>query len=382
MKILYVLGSFFPAQNGGPNNTVYWAASEIATQGIDVSVVSLKDGLTSDHIQKYKIKLGGVTHYDGLSVYFFSYIISRYFAFSMYIWLFRNIRTFDGLMLTSVFFPITWYAVILCRIFNVPFSIAPRGELEPGALVFKKRVKIFLLRFFIIRLISRAKYFVVTSEQEKQYTEVFFSDKVAKKLVPNFMAMSDFQLSEVKDQAPMRSGFLYLGRIHPKKGIENLIDAFDILPDDDKILTIAGNGENNYVEHLKASVMSKNLGDRITFAGHVEGDTKADLYKSYKALVLPSFSENFGNVVVEAMSYGLPVIASMNTPWMEIQTEKCGYWIDNSPMSLATTMERLTIMSQSEYRHMSINAHRFARERYDITSKGSLLKRLVLELLS
>jgi glycosyltransferase involved in cell wall biosynthesis len=180
----------------------------------------------------------------------------------------------------------------------------------------------------------------------------------------------------------MRSGFLYLGRVHPKKGIENLIDAFNILTGNGKILTIAGNGKNSYVGHLKASVMSKNLGDRITFVGHVEGDTKADLYKSCKALVLPSFSENFGNVVVEAMSYGLPVIASMNTPWMEIQTEKCGYWTDNSPMSLATAMERLTTMSQSEYQQMSVNAHRFAREKYDINSKGPLLERLVVELLS
>ena len=67
---------------------------------------------------------------------------------------------------------------------------------------------------------------------------------------------------------------------------------------------------------------------------------------------------------------------------MDIQKENCGYWVDNSSQSLTMTMEKFNIMGQSEYCQMSVNAYYFARERYDISSKGSLLKRLVLELIS
>ena len=382
MKILYILGSFFPAQQGGPNNTVYWAASELAKQDIDVSVVSLKDGLTSDHRQKYNIKFGKATKFAGLRVYFFSYFLNRYCSISMYIWLFRNIKSFDGIMLTSVFFPITWYAALLCRLFQVPFSIAPRGELEPGALVFRKRLKRALLHLFIKRLTKHAKFFIVTSLQEKQHVDVFFPEQIEKKIIPNFMVMPRYELSEMIAQVQNRSGFLYLGRLHPKKGIENLIEAFRDPRISQLNLTIAGSGEVEYENQLKKSIIAKNLTNQIKFCGHVEGHEKAQLFKSSKALILPSYSENFGNVVLEALSYGLPVIASTNTPWKEIELEKCGYWVSNSPKTLAETIHKLNTVSSRKYDNMCIKSYHFSRREYDVGSKGKLLRSIILDLVS
>jgi len=86
--------------------------------------------------------------------------------------------------------------------------------------------------------------------------------------------------------------------------------------------------------------------------------------------------------VVEALSFALPVIASKHTPWREIQAKKSGYWIDNSPSSLAAAIEIVNRMGEPEYAQMSVNAHRLAREQYDVNSKGSLLKHLVLDLVS
>jgi glycosyltransferase involved in cell wall biosynthesis len=179
-----------------------------------------------------------------------------------------------------------------------------------------------------------------------------------------------------------RKGCLYLGRLHAKKGIENLIEAIDITNDYSITLTIAGSGEKKYIEKLQSIIRLKNLGDRITFIGHVEGDRKATLYKTHKMLILPSFSENFGNVVVEALSFATPVISSQHTPWQEIECEKCGFWIDNSPSSLADAIIKINNMSDFDYQQMSINAYHFSRDRYDIKTKGPALKQIVIQLFS
>lgn len=382
MKVLYVLGSFYPAQSGGPNNTVYWAASELAKRGVDVTITSLKDGLTEKHISDFNLKVNCVSNYDGLFVYFFSYVFSRYFSTRMYFWLFSNIKKFDAVMLTSIFFPFSWYSAMLCICFKVPFSIAPRGELEPGALKFKRTLKYFLLKLFIAKLFARAKCVIVTSNQEKRYSKIFLPKNTQFNVLYNFQIMPRLTLGEVVCRASQKKHFLYIGRLHPKKGIENLIDAFVILDGGKNKLIIAGDGDTNYVAALKEKIHSKGLNSKIVFVGHVEGDEKSNLYKTCKVMILPSFSENFGNVVVEALSFGLPVIASTKTPWQMLKKHSCGYWVDNSPTELATHMEKFVKMSSEEYVEMSCNAFHLARDMFDVKKNGAILFNFISRLKS
>ena len=87
-------------------------------------------------------------------------------------------------------------------------------------------------------------------------------------------------------------------------------------------------------------------------------------------------------MVLEALSYGLPVIASTNTPWEKIEIEKCGYWISNSPKALAETIHKLNTVDSKEYENMCIKSYHFSRREYDVGSKGKLLRSIILDLVS
>ena len=377
MNILYILGSFFPAQNGGPNNTVYWTARELVNRGVDVSVVSLKDGLLPEHLQGFNLTLGREKILDGIRTWYFDYSISRYLSLAMFRWLIVNLKQYDMVCLTSFFFPWSWFAALLCIIYSIPFSIAPRGELEPGAYRFNNKFKSLVHFLFLKRLMSKARFVLVTSEQEEIYSRSYFTQEMAFEIVPNYMDIGEeaLQLEAIREKRDI----LYLGRIHPKKGIENLIEAFSLL--DSKIigdhrLLIVGSGDIKYLNRLNEQAnASKNVG-AIHFLGHQAGKEKTRIYREAKVMVLPSYSENFGNVVVEALANSTPVIASRFTPWSHLEKEGCGRWVENDPKSLVRALESILTLSQEDYICMSEAARRFVIEFYDIRQRGGELENL------
>lgn len=379
MKLLFVLGSFYPAQVGGPCNSVYWAARELARSGRDVSVVSLSDGLSSSDIEKHNLSIGCENCLDGIRAWYFSYKVSRYFSLGMFRWLFRNIRRFDLVNLNSVFFPWSWFAAVLCIVYGVPFSLAPRGELEPGAYSFSKRRKNFAYFFFLRRLMTHACFVLVTSEQEKDFSKHYFPRDMVFKSLPNFIDLSGVPSTTLT--ACEKKDIVYLGRLHPKKGIGNLIEAFGLLDVGvvgDHRLLIVGSGDSKFVNRLKEQADATEKSGSIHFLGHQVGEDKARIYRAAKVMVLPSYSENFGNVVVEALAESTPVIASKHTPWSGLEKEGCGRWIENDPVSLALALESILTLNQKDYTAMSEAARRFVTEAYDIRQKSEELKNLYM----
>lgn len=377
MKILYVLGSFYPAQNGGPNNTVFWGARELARRRVEVTVVSLKDGLSQNDIEEYGLTLGDENKIEGIRAWYFDYGINRYLSFSMFWWLWSNIKRYDMVNLTSVFFPWTWFAALVCIFRRVPFSIAPRGEFEPGAYCFGKKRKSFILRLFLKSLIASARFVLVTSEQEECYSKPYFPKGMTFETVPNYM--------EIVGRAPrpaairLKRDVLYLGRIHPKKGIENLIKAFCLVKPEllgTNRLLIVGTGDKEYMSSLEEQVKASERAASIHFLGHRIGEEKKRIYDEAKVMVLPSYSENFGNVVMEALAHATPVIASRFTPWSSLGKEGCGFWVENDPKSITLALESVLSLEQDDYIAMAEAAHRFVTEYYDIRKYGSGLKRL------
>jgi glycosyltransferase involved in cell wall biosynthesis len=132
---------------------------------------------------------------------------------------------------------------------------------------------------------------------------------------------------------------LYLGRLHPIKGIENLLRAVTLLNDRSVSLSVYGSGEDRYVESLKTLAGVLRLKDSVVFQGHVIGAQKLQAFIQADVCVLPSFSENFGMVVAESLAHGVPVIASTKTPWQDLEKNRCGMWVDNSPATLAQSIE-------------------------------------------
>jgi glycosyltransferase involved in cell wall biosynthesis len=159
---------------------------------------------------------------------------------------------------------------------------------------------------------------------------------------------------------------LYLGRIHPIKKIENLIEAFSVVkvPQDTRLVLAGWAGEDpNYTRTLKELVEKLNLGDRVVFTEkRVEGHDKATLYRHAEVFVLPSESENFGMVVLESLAQGAPVIASNKTPWEILEKKGAGFWPANDPASLAESLTRFFSLSGDERKKLSANSSSLALE--------------------
>jgi len=289
--------------------------------------------------------------------------------------MFKNIKKFDFVQLTSYFFPITWFAAILCIIFKISFSIAPRGELEPNALRYNKLLKRMLHTLFLKRIYKSASFVLVTSGQELNYCKPYFNN-IEYELIPNYIDMGDVSNMSALD-IDLKKGVLYLGRVHPKKGIENLIEAYSMLSSKSMLqhpLTIVGSGDDNYLNKLKEHVKNLKCHKFIKFLGHVQGHEKEILYKTSKVFVLPSFSENFGNVVLESLSFSTPVIASKYTPWEDLEYFQCGFWIDNSPVKIRDKMEKVFTLNNKSYRAICKNSYNFVNEKYSISNNGKTIK--------
>lgn len=156
---------------------------------------------------------------------------------------------------------------------------------------------------------------------------------------------------------------VFLSRIHPKKGIELLIEAWRNTNTHDWTLEIAGNGDANYIEKLMESAQDlKN----VTFVGAKYGETKWDFLRSADVMVLPTHSENFGIVVAESLVVGVPVITTQGTPWEDLEMHQCGWWIDLSVVNLEKTIAKVTHTSDKVLESIGNQGRKLVAEKYEI----------------
>jgi glycosyltransferase involved in cell wall biosynthesis len=150
-------------------------------------------------------------------------------------------------------------------------------------------------------------------------------------LIPNCVQVPP--LEPRPQRAPTR--LLFLGRLHPKKGLDLLLDAMMRLPDA-VTLDIYGSGDPDYVAHIRAR-----CGSRIRLHGHADEAIKAQAFANADLFVLPSFSENFGIAVAEALAHGIPVLTTTRSPWQRVESKGCGACIHLENSDLAAEILRL-----------------------------------------
>lgn len=160
-----------------------------------------------------------------------------------------------------------------------------------------------------------------------------------------------------------RFAVLFVGRLHPVKGLENLLQAAKLTASE-VCFRIVGPDENGHINRLKALVSSLALESRVMFVGPKYGDELSQEYANSDLLVLPSFTENFGGVVVNALAHARPVIASRFTPWRELELERCGWWVDNSPAQLAQAISSAALLPRSELLEMGARGRALVESRY------------------
>lgn len=227
-----------------------------------------------------------------------------------------------------------YYARLLAGRARKPLIISPRGMLEPWALGSKELKKKIAWRLYEKRNLDSAVAFHATSSAEAEsLRRLGFRQPIA-------VISNGVELSSVAVDTKQKKTVLFLSRIDVKKGLERLISIWgrqmSSFPDWE--LVIAGDGDKRYMSQLKKSVQDKGMSGRVRWAGFVEDEMKKSLYKNASVFILPTFSENFGNAIAEALSSGIPVVTTKGTPWDDIQTERCGWYVENSEKAIETAL--------------------------------------------
>ena len=357
MNIVMSADCFYPAQMGGPSNAIYWQAKALAKAGHDVTIVATSESLpTSVVLDRWLLLDCGRVIYTR-NPHFYLPLKHIWYGWSA-------IRRAEIVHVNSLFYPASMIWVLMSLLLRKPVVWSPHGELSPVALSFRPRLKRTLLRFF--RLFHASLSFHATAEAETTHIQQHFGAKAKVGEIPNSM-----DLSSPMVRTP-RPYLLFMGRIHPIKAIDCLLVALSrSVPflDSDYTLIIAGpTADKAYGQRLMELVNTLNLSTKVFFIGPVYGTYKEQLYADALLLVLPSHSENFGNVVIESLAQGTPVIAATNTPWRMLETEQAGRWVDNDPDTLRQAIDQFLLLPSDKYEAFRTRAFRLGRQRFDSTT--------------
>ncbi|MFN3310278.1 MAG: glycosyltransferase [Thermomonas sp.] len=231
--------------------------------------------------------------------------------------------------------------------------VSPRGTLSSWALGhsrWRKRLLWPLQR----RVLARADLLHATSEEEyREIRALGFTAPVA--IVPNGIDVPG--LLRPEPAGGIRT-LLFLSRIHPKKGIDRLLDAWAALEGafPEWQLVIAGKGEPAHEAAIRAQAARLGL-QRVRFPGALYGEDKAAAYRAADLFVLPTHSENFGMVVAEALAHGCPAIVSKGAPWSGLEREGCGWWIEHDVPTLQAALSHAMRLPESERWAMGVRGH-------------------------
>ncbi|MBO7720823.1 MAG: glycosyltransferase [Kiritimatiellae bacterium] len=252
-----------------------------------------------------------------------------------------------------------------CRKAGVPYVISPRGMLEPWSLG-RKRLKKRLARFIYQDrdLRGAAALHATAGREAAEFRRLGFDNPAI--VAPNGVNAPASLPPKTRRE---KKRALFLGRMHPGKGVPELVDAWlrsGITGwECELVYTASGEAELGYEAAVKEKVRELHLEGDFIFTGPLDDDAKWTAYRRADLFVLPTYSENFGIVVAEALYAGAPVVTTKGTPWRELETERCGWWIDLPPAeSLCAALRAAAELPREALDEMGARGRKLVEARY------------------
>jgi glycosyltransferase involved in cell wall biosynthesis len=242
--------------------------------------------------------------------------------------------------------------------------VSVRGMLEPWALNQKRIKKALAWQLYQRKDLERAAALHATAECEIMAIRHVNLKNLAI-TIPNGCDLPDSSTTNngYRPASGIRQA-LFLSRIHPKKGLPMLIAAWARLRPPNWKLRIAGPDENGHRAEIATLIEQHGLADAISFIGSVHGRAKTDEYRAAELFILPTHSENFGMVIAEALSFGLPVLTTRSAPWPELETEKCGFWTEPNERGILDALTRATSLTRQALAEMGARGRELIKTRY------------------
>jgi len=368
LKILHVIPSLSHAL-GGPTQVALKIVRAIRSQGIDAEIVTTNHDVGG----RLNVPLKTLTVYEGVPVWFLpvtSTLKEYIFSASLTKWLWQHASNYDLLDNHYLFSYAPTCAAAIARFQNIPYTIRTQGQLTPWALKQSPLKKQLYTSAIERHNLNKAAAIHCTTQQEAAELGNF-GIKTPTITLPlgvepvTQISNARLELQKLFGISDDRQVILFLSRLHPKKRPDLLIEAFKqvVGHNPDLQLILAGSGDAEYLEYLQQLVSGNDLSDCTTFTGFVTGYRKNLLLQGADIFALPSYSENFGIAVAEAMAAGLPVIV---TPGVQISTDiaaaSAGIVIDRQT-ELVTAINQLVASPQMRS-HLGQNAVKLASHKY------------------
>lgn len=350
MKILYT--GTLDVNAGGPAMSTYYTLYGLREQGIDAEIIM------------YPLSPTGKLRGENVPVHFAKAPWEHKMAYSPI--LKKEILAlgeYDIYHAQGVWQYPTYAIVDIAKKKGKPYIITPRGMLYPQDI--QKSNKFFKelsLKFRLLNDLNQAACVQVTCEDEMKYCrQLGVTSPVA--IIPNPIEIKDY--TNMKKDNIFRLG--YLGRLSPRKNVESLIYAFHELKDISKNaeLLIIGGGDEKYENFLKNEVKRLSL-NNVRFTGFLSGKEKDEAIASLSVLAMPSEFENLGNVILEGLIRKIPCIATKGSPWEELETYQCGWWVDFNQKSITNAVKQAMQISNEELNKMGERGRKLMENHYSI----------------
>lgn len=252
---------------------------------------------------------------------------------------------------------------------KIPLVVSPRGMLEPWAINNSKWKKKLAWRIYQKSDLQKPIAFHATAVSEAEnIRRLGLNQPIA--VIPNGVEIPQLKRQKTggRDQSLERNGqrktALFLSRINPKKGLLMLLDAWNSVASEDWRLVIAGNDDSNHLPEVEQRIQDLGLSENVEVVGPLFGEAKEDAFSKADLFVLPSYSENFGIVVAEALGYQIPVLTTTGCPWKELQTHRCGWWVEPNLEGVQSGLQQALSCDADELYAMGLRGRPLVEEKY------------------
>jgi glycosyltransferase involved in cell wall biosynthesis len=392
LKILQLVHTLDPSA-GGVASAVLGLSRGLARRGHKIDIVVLDDPstLVADAVRGPTLAAAELDlRVHALGSGLTSYRYSR----ALWPWLRQHGGDYDRVIVNGIWQYLSFAAWRRYAGSSIPYYVFPHGMLDPW---FKETFPLKHLKKWLYwpwaeyRVLRDAAAVIFTSDEERlQARKSFWLYRCRGKVSPlgvEAPPISSNAKSEFLSRYPQLQNsrnFLFLGRLHPKKGCDILLEAFAQLRSNNSIsLILAGPDQVGWESDLRRQVTRLNLTNRVVFTGMLEGLMKQGAFANAEAFVLPSHQENFGISVVEALAVRVPVLISNRVNiWREIDADRAGYVETDDLAGTTRLLQRWIDTAPAEREMIRQNGRRCFEQRFEINRAVDSLLQVLNETLT